>query len=707
MRADAFNSISKTTNPPFFEIPTDQSTKNVNYMGEQIIGMMYKASITSVNLVTFTGNAVSVDYTMVIPPIDEFPEDLAYQILTHDMPLIFNLLTGSREQKRFREVLCSFLCHSDNICRLRDEPCKKSTIFEFNRIYPKYNTALNFIVQHLRTDECDTYIASKREIILNMCFYTDKFGFRANKHHTTHKTRVGSTIETVIETRFINYDGERILESQPIRLRIPKSQNISTLEQSGGVAFGCDTKDEFYSMICAAIDHSGIDDLIYSPIQSTGCGGALKTNEGSFTIVLKCRHNMVDALIPSDSTKISRLLINSHLDTKTIRKLLSTPELLNYSPANFYALGLYLKYEELIQHKIKELINASFAKSGFNFIGINCYRPQCQHFSIFRKDTERISSTVSCVECHIAEFCIKCAQTSHVGDCYKPDDEATEEWRRENTRYCPNCNRPVNKDGGCNHITCTCGAHFCWLCNERYVPNDITDHHRRAGMYGPDCEGLHRRRVEEHNQINLGNREEELIEDDHNFHFNLPERQLIQPDLNDLNEPRPHDEIEERPHDEIEERLALNRMLNDAVRNPDNPELQRRFINADRIFHGRAQHEVQLHNRNMIEELLNDNHVPNIGGQAIILDDLMIVRPNNNPPIDDNNEIINRNLNPFFVAFGPHLAELFPHLMNLIPGEIEVGNNDAILDWLLVTSSEDLQLLENEHQELINILLQQ
>jgi hypothetical protein len=630
---------------------------------------------------------------MVIPLIDEFPEELAYQILTHDMPLIFNLLTGLREQKRFKEVLCNFLRYSDNICRLRDEPCKKSTILEFNKIYPKYNIALNFIVQHLRTDECDAYIASKREIILNMCFYTEKFGFRANKHHTTHKTRVGSTIETVTETRFINYDGERILESQPIRLRIPKSQDISTLEKSGGVAFGCDTKDEFYSMICAAIDHSGIDDLIYSTIQSTGCGGALKTIEGSFTIVLKCRHNMVDALIPSDSTKISRLLINSHLDTKTIRKLLSTPELLNYSPANFYALGLYLKYEELVQHKIKELINASFAKPGFNFIGINCYRPQCQHFSIFRKDTERISSTVSCVKCHIAEFCIKCAQTSHVGDCYKPDDEATEEWRRENTRYCPNCNRPVNKDGGCNHMSCTCGAHFCWLCNERYIPNDITNHHRRAGLFGADCEGLHRRRVEEHNQRESRNQEEEL---------------------NDLNE--------------MDEQLALNRMLNDAVRNPDNPELQRRFINADRIFHGRAQHEAQLRNINMIEELLQDNHVPNIGGQAIILDDLMIVRPDNNPPIDDNNlpiddnnlpiddnnlpiddnnEIINRNFNPFFVAFGPHLAELFPHLMNLIPGEIEVGNNDAILDWLLVTSSEDLQLLENEHQELINILLQQ
>lgn len=33
---------------------------------------------------------------------------------------------------------------------------------------------------------------------------------------------------------------------------------------------------------------------------------------------------------------------------------------------------------------------------------------------------------------------------------------------------CPKCKTPTYKDGGCNHITCPCGCHWCYKCGEGF-----------------------------------------------------------------------------------------------------------------------------------------------------------------------------------------------------------------------------------------------
>ncbi len=43
-------------------------------------------------------------------------------------------------------------------------------------------------------------------------------------------------------------------------------------------------------------------------------------------------------------------------------------------------------------------------------------------------------------------------------------ERATQLLLQSRTKQCPRCHQGVEKNGGCDHMTCTCGYEFCWLC---------------------------------------------------------------------------------------------------------------------------------------------------------------------------------------------------------------------------------------------------
>jgi len=56
-------------------------------------------------------------------------------------------------------------------------------------------------------------------------------------------------------------------------------------------------------------------------------------------------------------------------------------------------------------------------------------------------------------------------------------DSETGNWMRENTKECPKCNALIEKNGGCNHMTCriaTCRYEFCWVCLGPWTPHGNT-----------------------------------------------------------------------------------------------------------------------------------------------------------------------------------------------------------------------------------------
>lgn len=97
---------------------------------------------------------------------------------------------------------------------------------------------------------------------------------------------------------------------------------------------------------------------------------------------------------------------------------------------------------------------------------------------------------VQCNECRHT-FCAQCRRDFHTGRCdaapatqqapqaentnrFTPNPrnvqqarwaEANDRYVRENSKPCPHCHSPIEKNGGCNHMTCAiCRFEFCWLC---------------------------------------------------------------------------------------------------------------------------------------------------------------------------------------------------------------------------------------------------
>ncbi|XP_024961715.1 probable E3 ubiquitin-protein ligase ARI2 [Cynara cardunculus var. scolymus] len=78
------------------------------------------------------------------------------------------------------------------------------------------------------------------------------------------------------------------------------------------------------------------------------------------------------------------------------------------------------------------------------------------------------------VECACGvQFCFSCSSEAHSPcSCQMwelwtqkcRDESETVNWITVNTKNCPKCHKPVEKNGGCNLVSCICGQPFCWLC---------------------------------------------------------------------------------------------------------------------------------------------------------------------------------------------------------------------------------------------------
>ncbi|CAF3835110.1 unnamed protein product [Rotaria sordida] len=100
-----------------------------------------------------------------------------------------------------------------------------------------------------------------------------------------------------------------------------------------------------------------------------------------------------------------------------------------------------------------------------------------------------IGSRIDHVRCRCGHrFCINCKQERHfpatcsayrlyIDEVYRNGDLISDynAITQIKGRNCVSCNNFIEKNGGCNHMTCSCGAEFCWTCTGYWKDHNAPD----------------------------------------------------------------------------------------------------------------------------------------------------------------------------------------------------------------------------------------
>ncbi|KAI0130713.1 hypothetical protein F4814DRAFT_444849 [Daldinia grandis] len=95
-----------------------------------------------------------------------------------------------------------------------------------------------------------------------------------------------------------------------------------------------------------------------------------------------------------------------------------------------------------------------------------CHQATC---SAFVPPGMYVGSVATCRACQ-STTCIVCKGPSHNGGCPRNEDleGVIRLAREEGWQRCSNCRSMVELNAGCYHVTCRCGAQFCYLCGQRW-----------------------------------------------------------------------------------------------------------------------------------------------------------------------------------------------------------------------------------------------
>ena len=99
-----------------------------------------------------------------------------------------------------------------------------------------------------------------------------------------------------------------------------------------------------------------------------------------------------------------------------------------------------------------------------------------------------IEGNIAKCDACVTKFCLVCGEEPHAPATCKAlvkwndkcrNESETANWILANTKSCPNCKIRIEKNQGCNHMSCqTCRHEFCWICM-----GDWKSHNSETGGY--------------------------------------------------------------------------------------------------------------------------------------------------------------------------------------------------------------------------------
>ena len=100
----------------------------------------------------------------------------------------------------------------------------------------------------------------------------------------------------------------------------------------------------------------------------------------------------------------------------------------------------------------------------------NCSTPECKMIYAVSEVGDKflcgLCGVYICTKCHVQYHDnLTCVMYQSL----KKKGGSIEEWLMEdsgNRKRCPHCQTGIEKIDGCNHVSCKCGIHICWVCLE-------------------------------------------------------------------------------------------------------------------------------------------------------------------------------------------------------------------------------------------------